>query len=169
MVKFMLRSVALNDRRSKPRCLIGWFDRAIFFGNGLVPLVFRTVNSFMRPFAQMPRYFCRLTTNGDDAGYNSRVWMPHLMQTVFRRVSERVIRCSLVSDLYPNSAVLRSSAVAHTFNGLRDAVRGICAKITISSRCRGRIVRTRQARNLRDVTFMIRQRNATDHSSLLHR
>jgi hypothetical protein len=39
------------------------------------------------------------------------------------------------------------------------------ARRTISSRCRWLIGRTRQARNPRDVTFIIRQRNSTDHSS----
>jgi hypothetical protein len=54
--------------------------------------------------------------------------------------------------------------VAHSFTGLKDAVHGIQAKITNSSRCRLRIGRTRQAQYPSDVTFMIRQRNATDHS-----
>jgi hypothetical protein len=39
---------------------------------GLVTVKFRSPNSFMRPFAQMPRGFCRLATSGDDADYRSR-------------------------------------------------------------------------------------------------
>jgi hypothetical protein len=39
---------------------------------GLVTVTFRSPNSFMRPFAQMPRGFCRLATSGDDADYRSR-------------------------------------------------------------------------------------------------
>lgn len=41
-------------------------------GDGLVTVTFRSPNSFMRPFAQMPRGFCRLATSGDDADYRSR-------------------------------------------------------------------------------------------------
>ena len=35
--------------------------------DGLVPLTFRSPNSFMRPFAQMPRGFCRLAMSGGGA------------------------------------------------------------------------------------------------------
>ncbi|MFT5798677.1 MAG: hypothetical protein ACI84R_002745 [Candidatus Azotimanducaceae bacterium] len=41
----------------------GWNQRAFVrylrqdYGNGLVPLTFRSLNSFMRPFVQMPRGF----------------------------------------------------------------------------------------------------------------
>ena len=58
--------------------------------------------------------------------------------------------------------------VAHSFTGLKDAAHGIWAKITNSSRYRFRIGRPRQAQKPRDVTFMIRQRNATDHSFFRH-
>jgi transposase len=51
---------------------------------GLVTVTFRYPNSFMRPFAQMPRGFCRLATSGGDADYRSRVWMPLSMQEVFQ-------------------------------------------------------------------------------------
>ena len=34
---------------------------------GLVPLTFRSLNSFMRPFAQMPRGFCHPAMNGGGA------------------------------------------------------------------------------------------------------
>jgi hypothetical protein len=43
-----------------------------YFHIGLVTVTFRSPNSFMRPFAQMPRGFCRLATSGDDADYRSR-------------------------------------------------------------------------------------------------
>ena len=39
---------------------------------GLVPLTFRSHNSFMRPFARKPRGFYRLAMNGDGAGYKTR-------------------------------------------------------------------------------------------------
>ena len=34
---------------------------------GLVTVMFRSLNSFMRPFAQMPRGFCRPAMNGGGA------------------------------------------------------------------------------------------------------
>ena len=40
--------------------------------SGLVPLTFRSHNSFMRPFARKPRGFYRLAMNGDGAGYKTR-------------------------------------------------------------------------------------------------
>ncbi len=39
---------------------------------GLVPLTFRSLNSFMRPFAQKPRDFSRQAMSGDGAGYRTR-------------------------------------------------------------------------------------------------
>ncbi len=39
----------------------------IGMGTGLVALTFRSLNSFMRPFVQMPRGFCRLMMNGGGA------------------------------------------------------------------------------------------------------
>jgi len=39
---------------------------------GLVTVTFRSPDSFMRPFAQMPRGFCRLATSGGDADCRSR-------------------------------------------------------------------------------------------------
>ena len=41
------------------------------FAIGLVTLTFRSLNSFMRPFVQMPRGFCRLATSGVGAGYRT--------------------------------------------------------------------------------------------------
>jgi hypothetical protein len=38
---------------------------------GLVTLTFRSLNSFMRPFAQMPRGFCRRAMSGDGADCRS--------------------------------------------------------------------------------------------------
>jgi hypothetical protein len=38
---------------------------------GLVTLAFRSLNSLMRPFAQMPRGFCRLVMSGGGAGYRT--------------------------------------------------------------------------------------------------
>ena len=38
---------------------------------GLVTLTFRSLNSFMRPFVQMPRDFCRLAMSGGDADCRS--------------------------------------------------------------------------------------------------
>jgi transposase-like protein len=38
----------------------------------LVPFTFRTLNSFMRPFAQKPRDFSRRAMSGDGAGYRTR-------------------------------------------------------------------------------------------------
>ncbi len=40
--------------------------------DGLVPLTFRSLNSFMRPFAQKPRDFSRQAMSGDGAGYRTR-------------------------------------------------------------------------------------------------
>ncbi len=40
-------------------------------GFGLVPFAFRSLNSFMRPFARMPRGFCRLMMSGGGAGYRT--------------------------------------------------------------------------------------------------
>ena len=39
--------------------------------NGLVTLTFRSLNSFMRPFAQMPRGFYRRGMSGDGGVYRS--------------------------------------------------------------------------------------------------
>ncbi|WP_052245367.1 cytochrome b/b6 domain-containing protein [Halocynthiibacter namhaensis] len=44
------------------------FERVL----GLVPLTFRSLNSFMRPFAQKPRDFSRQAMSGDGAGYRTR-------------------------------------------------------------------------------------------------
>jgi hypothetical protein len=38
---------------------------------GLVTLTFRSLNSFMRLFVQMPRGFCHLTTSAFGAGYRT--------------------------------------------------------------------------------------------------
>ncbi|WP_162183579.1 acyl-CoA dehydrogenase family protein [Halocynthiibacter namhaensis] len=48
---------------------IGFLARA---QRGLVPLTFRSLNSFMRPFAQKPRDFSRQAMSGDGAGYRTR-------------------------------------------------------------------------------------------------
>ena len=40
--------------------------------SGLVPLTFRSHNSFMRPFARKPRGFYCLAMNGGGAGYKTR-------------------------------------------------------------------------------------------------
>jgi len=39
--------------------------------SGLVPLTFRSLNSFRRPFVRMPRGFCRSAMNVADAGYRT--------------------------------------------------------------------------------------------------
>ena len=39
---------------------------------GLVPLTFRSPNSFMQPFVQRPRGFCRPAMNDGGAGYKIR-------------------------------------------------------------------------------------------------
>ena len=39
---------------------------------GLVPLTFRSPNSFMQPFVQRPRGFCPPAMNGVGAGYKIR-------------------------------------------------------------------------------------------------
>ena len=39
---------------------------------GLVPLRFRSLTSFRRPFVRMARGFCRLAMSGGGAGYKTR-------------------------------------------------------------------------------------------------
>ena len=56
-------------------CGFGFYILRFRFGQarrGLVPLTFRSLNSLMRPFARMPRGFCRQAMSGDGAGYKSR-------------------------------------------------------------------------------------------------
>ena len=67
--------------------------------SGLVALTFRSLNSFRQPFVRRPRGFCHLTTSAAVVDCRSRVWMPRLMQEVFQRAMEHVIRCSRVSGL----------------------------------------------------------------------
>ena len=59
----------LNAQKSKsPRNKYTERDQ----NNGLVPLTFRSLNSFMQPFVQMPRGFCRLGTSGGGVDCRSR-------------------------------------------------------------------------------------------------
>ena len=71
-------------QKLKRRRVIMNMDGIEWKRSGLVTVTFRSPNSFMRPFAQMPRGFCRLATSGGDADCRSRVWMPLPMQEVFQ-------------------------------------------------------------------------------------
>ena len=62
-------NILLAWRRIARRVIMHQNDGA---GIGLVALVFRSLNSFMRPFVQMPRGFCHLAMNAAAVGYKTR-------------------------------------------------------------------------------------------------